>query len=341
MKTEILKITSCDETEKINKAAEFLKNGQLAAIPTETVYGLGANALSSDAVKKIFVAKGRPQDNPLIVHIAEFDEIYNIVKEVPPQAKILAEKYWPGPMTIILKKSDIIPDTVSAGLDTVAIRLPRHPIARAVIKAAGVPIAAPSANLSGSPSPTNARCVFDDMNGRIPLIVDSGDCEVGVESTVISLIGGTAKILRPGGITAEDVKNALGEVEIDRAVLNEIKPDEKVSSPGMKYKHYAPKTKIVIIKGTTEKYTGFLKNQSGNFGALCFEEEKGRITCPTVTYGKINDSLSQAQKLFDALRQTDKLGCDVVYAHCPKADGVGLAVLNRLLRSAGFEMKEV
>lgn len=341
MKTEVVKINSTEKIEDINKAGEILRNGGLVAIPTETVYGLGANAFDEEAVKSVFVAKGRPSDNPLIVHISEFEEIYTLVESVPESAKKLAEKYWPGPMTIILKKSDKIPSVVSGGLDTVAIRLPSHEIARAIIKASGVPIAAPSANLSGSPSPTNAKCVFDDMNGRIPMIVDGGECEVGVESTVLTLIGDKPRLLRPGGITPEQLREILGEIEIDNAVLHEIEQGAKVSSPGMKYKHYAPKTKVIIVKGNQKEYFEFLKNQGKNAGGLCFEEDAQFMPCKFITYGKCDNSLSQSNRLFNALREADKLGVDVVYARYPNENGVGLAVLNRLLRSAAFEVIEV
>ena len=341
MKTQIIKINSTQQKEEIKKAADVLKNGGLVGIPTETVYGLGANALDEEAVKSVFVAKGRPQDNPLIVHISDFDEIYDLVEEVPESAKKLAEKYWPGPMTIILKKSDKIPDVVSAGLDTVAIRLPEHEIARAIIRQAGVPIAAPSANVSGSPSPTSAKNVFEDMNGKIPLIVDGGECTVGVESTVVTLVKDKPKILRPGGITPEEISEVLGETELDKAVFENVGKDEKVSSPGMKYKHYAPKTKVIIVKGEREKYLEFLKNQTGNFGALCFEDDVDEIKCKFVTYGISTNSLSQSKNLFSALRKADALGVDVVYARYPYEDGMGIAVLNRLLRSAAFEVTEV
>ena len=341
MKTQIIKINSTQQKEEIKKAADVLKNGGLVGIPTETVYGLGANALDEEAVKSVFVAKGRPQDNPLIVHISDFDEIYDLVEEVPESAKKLAEKYWPGPMTIILKKSEKIPDVVSAGLDTVAIRLPEHEIARAIIRQAGVPIAAPSANVSGSPSPTSAKNVFEDMNGKIPLIVDGGECTVGVESTVVTLVKDKPKILRPGGITPEEISEVLGETELDKAVFENVGKDEKVSSPGMKYKHYAPKTKVIIVKGEREKYLEFLKNQTGNFGALCFEDDVDEIKCKFVTYGISTNSLSQSKNLFSALRKADALGVDVVYARYPYEDGMGIAVLNRLLRSAAFEVTEV
>lgn len=341
MKTEVIKIENINQKTEIKKAADIIRSGGLVGLPTETVYGLGANAFDEEAVKSVFVAKGRPGDNPLIVHISEFKEIYNLVREVPDNAKKLAEKYWPGPLTIILPKSDKIPDAVSAGLDTVAVRLPSHPIMREIIRESGVPIAAPSANLSGSPSPTNAQCVLDDMNGRIPMIVDGGDCQVGVESTVITFATDVPRLLRPGGVTPEQIEEVVGEIHIDKAVLSQIGKDEKVSSPGMKYKHYAPKTKIIIVKGADEKYFDFLEKQSGKIGAMCFEEDMDKIKIPCVAYGKKDDSLSQAQRLFDALRETDKMGVDTVYAHCPEEKGVGLAVMNRLLRSAGFEIIEV
>lgn len=341
METKILKIRSVNQQQDIEQAAKILKDGGLVALPTETVYGLGANALDEDAVKSIFHAKGRPQDNPLIVHISDFEEIYNLVAEIPESAKLLAEKYWPGPMTLILKKSDKIPYVVNAGLDTVAIRLPNHDITREIIRKSGVPVAAPSANISGSPSPTSAKSVYDDLNGKIPLIVDGGECQIGVESTVISLLNNKPSILRPGGVTPEQIKAVLGDVEIDKAVLNKIDSSQKVASPGMKYKHYAPETKVVIVKGTQKEYLDFLKKQTGCFGALCFEEDADLVGCKFVTYGKSGNSLSQSNRLFSALREADSLGVDIVYARYPFEDGMGLAVLNRLLRSAAFEVIEV
>ena len=246
MHTMLLKNTN----EDLLKAAEILKNGGLVGIPTETVYGLAADALNGQAVSKIFKAKGRPSDNPLIVHISDFEDIkkYNLVKEIPEKAKALAEAFWPGPLTIIMKKSDIIPLEVSAGLDTVAIRLPSHSTAREIIRYADTPLAAPSANLSGSPSPTTAAHVINDLNGRIEAVVDGGDCEVGLESTVITLVGDVPKVLRPGGITFAQLKSVLGEVTIDDAVLNKLADGAEAASPGMKYKHYSPKANVVLLK---------------------------------------------------------------------------------------------
>lgn len=324
------------------KAGEIIKSGGLVAIPTETVYGLGANALNGGAVKKIFIAKGRPQDNPLIVHISEMSEIPPLVAELPEKAKELAEKFWPGPLTIIMKKSDIIPDEVSAGLNTVAIRMPSHPVARAVIKAAGVPIAAPSANTSGLPSPTTAKHVIDDMSGKIDAVIDGGECKVGVESTVVTLATDVPKLLRPGGVTLEELESVLGKVEVDKAVTQPLEKNAVVSSPGMKYKHYSPKTKVVILKGEFENYCSYINNrQNEKRAALCFEGEEKYLNCPCVAYGAKGDGSSQAHGLFYALRELDSLGVDVAYARCPSQQGVGLAVYNRLIRAAAFEIREV
>ena len=240
MKTEVLSAYTDGgklHTENIARAAKLLAAGEVVAVPTETVYGLAANAYDEAAVRKIFSAKGRPQDNPLIVHIADFRDIYALVSQVPAAAKKLADAFWPGPLTVILPKSDKIPDAVSAGLATVAVRYPAHPVAQAVIQACGVPLAAPSANRSGSPSPTNAKYVLDDMDGRIPLILDGGGSQVGVESTVVTLATEVPRVLRPGGVTVEQLREVLGEVEVDDAVLHQLKAGETAASPGMKYKH--------------------------------------------------------------------------------------------------------
>ena len=337
MKTEILKATK----ESIEKAVVIIKNGGVVGLPTETVYGLGANAFDSSAVEKIFEAKGRPKDNPMIVHVSSVVEVYPLVKIFPEKAKLLAEKYWPGPLTIIMPKSDKVPSRTSGNLDTVAVRMPSHPVMREVIKKSGCPIAAPSANLSGSPSPTNAKYVFDDMDGRIELILDGGECEVGLESTVITLAGDKPRLLRPGGITPEQLEEVLGEIEIDKAVKSKLEENAEAASPGMKYKHYAPKIKVVIVKGDTEKYSRYVSAHSENAVALCFEDEAEKIPVKCVTYGRSDDSASQAKRLFDALRELDETGAEIAFAHCPSDEGVGLAVYNRLLRSAGFEVIEL
>ena len=340
MNTQLIQIHSpCVQDPGILRAAEILKGGGLVAIPTETVYGLAANALNETAVGHIFEAKGRPQDNPLIVHIARLEDWEPLVASVPERARLLAERFWPGPLTIILPKSNRIPSVVSAGLDTVAVRCPSHPAARAVIEAAGLPLAAPSANTSGRPSPTRAEHVLHDLGGRIDAVLDGGECGVGLESTVVSLCGEVPRLLRPGGVTAEQLRSALGEVEIDPAVLSRLKEGEKAMSPGMKYKHYSPRSRVVILDGNGAQYrTYLLSHQDENPAALCFEEDLPLPGVPCVCYGSEHEPDSQAHRLFDALRQVDDLDAGVVYARCPEKSGVGLAVYNRLIRAAGFEV---
>ncbi|NMP37373.1 MAG: threonylcarbamoyl-AMP synthase [Clostridiales bacterium] len=339
METKIFKIQSSDDTQAIAEVAEILKNGGIAAIPTETVYGLAAGAFDVKAVENIFIAKGRPQDNPLIVHIADFDSINELVSSLPDSARILAKKFWPGPLTMILPKSDKVPLVVTAGLDTVAVRMPSHPVAAAIIRASGLPLAAPSANLSGKPSPTNARYVIEDLNGRVDAIADGGDCSAGVESTVISLAGDVPRVLRPGVITVEQLRSVLGDVIVDKAVLSQPEKGAKVMSPGMKYKHYAPKAKITIINSSLERYIEYInENATENTAALCFDGEERLMPLKCVTYGGENDGMAQAHRLFDALRELDEIGAQTVFARCPSSDGVGLAVYNRLLRAAAFRV---
>lgn len=342
MKTEIYKASSKDDV-CLERAGEILRNGGLVAIPTETVYGLAANALDGEAVKKIYLAKGRPSDNPLIVHISDLSRWEPLVREIPQNALRLAEKYWPGPLTIILPKSDLIPPEVSGRLDTVAVRMPSNEIARAVIEKSGVPLAAPSANTSGKPSPTNARYVKEDLDGKIEMIIDGGDCGVGVESTVITLAGEVPKLLRPGAITPEMLEAVLGKIEIDSAVYEKLADGAVAASPGMKYKHYSPKASVVIVKGEFESYKKYvLENADESTAVLCFEEEAERLDgLRVITYGKQNDSFSQASRIFDALRQVDEAGAKTVYARFPEMSGMGLAVFNRLVRAAAFNIIEV
>ncbi len=342
MKTKLIKVTSPDD-KNLEEAGAILKNGGLVAIPTETVYGLAANALDSEAVKKIYQAKGRPSDNPLIVHISDLSQWKPLVREIPEKAKNLAVKYWPGPLTIILPKSDIVPAEVSGKLDTVAVRMPSNEIARAIIEKADVPLAAPSANTSGRPSPTNAKYVLSDLDGKIEMIVDAGDCEVGVESTVITLAAPVPRLLRPGAITPEMLESVLGEIEIDSAVYDKLAKDAVPSSPGMKYKHYSPKAKVVIVKGEFESYKKFVsENSDESTAVLCFEEDADKLNgFKTITYGKENDSYSQATRIFEALREVDEVGAKTVYARFPEMSGMGLAVFNRLVRAAAFNIIEV
>lgn len=337
MQTRVIDIRT-NKNEALEEASELLKSGEVVAIPTETVYGLAANALDEEAVKKIYIAKGRPSDNPLIVHISDISELSPLVKEIPEKVKVMASAFWPGPLTMIMKKSDVIPSVTSGGLSTVAIRMPENEYARAIIKSAGVPLAAPSANLSGSPSPTNAKYVFDDMNGRIPLIIDGGASKIGVESTVITFATEIPTVLRPGGVTVEEIRETIGEIKVADAVLHDLKEGETAASPGMKYKHYAPKANITILKGSLEKYIEYTSGK--DFFALVFEGEE-KFFKNAVTYGKANDGLSEAGRLFDALRELDEMGAKTVFARCPELTGVGLAVYNRLIRSAGFNIIEL
>ena len=334
MKTLYLK---SNDKNSIQTAADILKKGGLVAIPTETVYGLAANALDGEAVKNIFTAKGRPQDNPLIVHVASLEEIEPLVEKVDPRVYALAEKYWPGPLTVIMKKSSLIPDEVSAGLDTVAIRMPSHECAREIIEKSGLPLAAPSANASGKPSPTKASHVIEDLDGKIDAVVDGGECSVGVESTVVTLATEPPTLLRPGGITPEQLEEVLGAIQISSAVFEKLREGEKAESPGMKYKHYAPAAQVTIIKGSFEQYKKFLLAQKGTVCAVCFEGE-GKNFEKYIEYGKENDDISQAHRIFDALREVDAIGCDRAFVRCPISSGVGLAVYNRLLRSAAFRV---
>lgn len=328
--------------EEIMEAAVLLKAGGLVAIPTETVYGLAANALNGNAVKRIFEAKGRPQDNPLIVHIASLDTLPKLVATVPDEALALANRFWPGPLTIILPKASCIPDEVSAGLETVAVRFPSHPVARAIIQASGLPLAAPSANTSGRPSPTKAEHVLHDLSGKIEAVVDGGDCGVGLESTVISLAGDRPRLLRPGGVTHEQLEEVLGSVEIDPAVTHAVQKNAVVSSPGMKYKHYSPKARVVILKGGGEDYIRYVNaHKREGTAALCYNEDAAALQVPAVSLGPEEDGEEQARRLFDALRTIDQMGATLAYARCPKQTGVGLAVYNRLIRAAAFEVIEL
>lgn len=337
MQTEVINIEA-EYDRALSESARLIKDGQVVAIPTETVYGLAANALDEEAVQKIYIAKGRPSDNPLIVHISDISELSTLVADIPEKVKTMAEKFWPGPLTMIMKKSGVIPSVTSGGLDTVAVRMPESEYARSIIKACGVPLAAPSANLSGSPSPTNAKYVFDDMNGRIPLIIDGGKSKIGVESTVITFATGIPTVLRPGGVTVEEIRNTIGEVKVDDAVLHELKSGEKAASPGMKYKHYAPSADITILKGSLEQFIEYTRGK--DFFALVFEGEE-KYFKNAVTFGLPLDAVSEANRLFDALRELDEKGAKTVYARCPELSGVGLAVYNRLIRSAGFNIIEL
>ncbi len=338
MLTKLLKNTP----EDIEIAGDILKNGGLCAIPTETVYGLAANAFDENAVKNIFTAKGRAQDNPLIVHISDIEQLKPLVLEIPEMVLKLADKFWPGPLTMIMKKSDLIPNAVTCGMDTVAVRMPNNETALKIIESAGVPLAAPSANISGGVSPVSAKHCIDDLNGRIDAILDGGDCLVGVESTVLLCTQNPPKLLRPGFVTPDDIKAITKDIIVDDAVLNPLKEGVKPSSPGMKYKHYSPTANVIMITGSSKHYINYVNQQNGDdVFALCFDEDTKNLTKPFVTYGSINDDKAQAANLFNALRILDEKGAKTVFAHSPDVNGVGLAVLNRLLRAAAFRIIEV
>ncbi len=338
MNTRLYKISDTQKQKKeIEEIAALIKSGEAVAIPTETVYGIAADCFNDKAVEKIYLAKGRPSDNPLIVHISHFDEIYSLVEKVPEKAKELMNKYWPGPLTVILPKKSTVSDRVSGGLPTVAVRMPSHPVARAIIEASGTPLAAPSANISGFPSPTSFSYVKDDMCGRLPAIVDGGDCDFGIESTVITLAEDVPVLLRPGAVTHAQLEEILGEVKLHSAILNPLENNEQASSPGMKYKHYSPTASLTVLDGTKEEFIGFIKNNPhfADF-ALCFQGEENEIPLPTVTFGTEDDPFSQAKRLFDAFRELDNLGAKKVLVRSPSREGVGLGVCNRLYRAAGF-----
>ena len=322
------------------QAGTVLRRGGLVGIPTETVYGLGANGLDPAAVARIFAAKGRPQDNPLILHIPSADWLERYCADIPPAAYRLAEAFWPGPMTMILRRKPIVPDVVTAGLDTVGMRCPSHPVCRAIIQAAGVPVAAPSGNASGRPSPTNMEDMLEDMDGKIEGIVDGGPCSVGVESTIIDLTCVPPRLLRPGGVTLEDLRSVLGEVEVDPAVTRLMGPGEHPKAPGMKYRHYAPKAPVTVVKGDPARTAAYIRRhmQAGE-GVVCFDEFAGDYPGHTVErLGPAADKAAQARNVFDALRAFDSTDVPAIWSQCPDEGGIGLAVSNRLNKAAGFHI---
>lgn len=344
--TKILKVSpdlsGKSDIEKLQFAAEVIKKGGLVAFPTETVYGLGANALDEKAVASIFTAKGRAQDNPLIVHVSDKGDINKYAfAEGNEKADIMLSQ-MPAPLTVILPRREIVPLAVTAGLDSVAMRVPQNIVARKLIELSGLPISAPSANLSGKPSPTKAQHVIEDMTGRADVIIDGGDCEVGLESTVITLCKDIPMLLRPGGFTYERLCGLLGKVDISNAVLEQLKEGQKAESPGMKYKHYAPDVSVVLVKGGAKEVRAFLekKYNSENCGIICFEEDFSENSERVILVGSRKDNLKYAEKMFDALRSTDTIsGIDIVYAVLPETtDGISLAIYNRMLRAAGFNV---
>ena len=344
MTTEIIKLSDAQsESEKVKRAAELLLAGGLVAIPTETVYGLGALATDAEAAKKIYAAKGRPSDNPLIIHIAEPSDAERYAETNETYYR-LAAAFMPGPLTVILKKKDTVPYDVTGGLDTVAVRCPSHPVANAIIRECGVAIAAPSANLSGSPSPTTAEHVINDMQGRIDAIVDGGACEIGLESTIVKLDASTATLLRPGAITCDALSCVCERVEIAPSVTEELKQNERPLSPGMKYRHYAPSSPLVLLDGDEDCVIDFLQRaQNAEYCTiLCYDEEVEHLRYERlIPIGARDDLSKQAENLFSALREADTLDGDVIYAHLPKKEGIGLALYNRMIRAAAHTIKKI
>ena len=322
-------------------AALLIKSGEIVGVPTETVYGLGADATNADAVKKIFEAKGRPADNPLIVHVSDIEMMKQYTEDIPTVVYRLAEKFWPGPLTMVLSKKTNIPDLVTAGMDTVGIRMPSNESIRTIIKYLGKPIAAPSANKSGYPSPTTAQHVIDDMAGKIAAVVDDGPCAVGLESTVITFEGyDSVRILRPGVITPEQLKTVVDDVIIDKNITSDEMVDvEGVRSPGMKYKHYSPKAKIILVREGLEMFKKYVSEQEEpDSCSLIFDYDAAGFPYRYMTYG--NTPQEQAQQLFAKLREADKQKIKVLYVRAPRKEGIGLAVYNRLIRAAGYEVVE-
>ena len=330
--------------QDIQTAADLLRTGGLVGIPTETVYGLGANGLDPAAVGRIFQAKGRPQDNPLILHIPGSDWLERYCRDIPAAAYELARRFWHGPLTMVLRRRDNVPDQVTAGLDTVGMRCPAHPLCRAVIQAADVPVAAPSGNTSGRPSPTTAAHMLEDMDGRIDAILDGGPCSVGVESTIVDLTCTPPRLLRPGGITLEQLRAALGEVAVDPAVTRLMGAGERPRAPGMKYRHYAPKAPVTVVTGEPERSAAYIAAHAGpGDGVICFEEFLPMYAGgarPVMSLGPAGDKGEQARRVFDALRAFDHTAVSAIWAQCPDSGGIGLAVTNRLNKAAGFHIVE-
>jgi len=336
---ETLRLTAAD----ISAAAAIIRAGGLLGIPTETVYGLGADGLNEGAVHAIFEAKGRPQDNPLILHVPGADWLPRYCENIPDKAYDLTDRFWPGPLTIILPRKPEVPAAVTAGLSTVGMRCPACEVTRLVIKEADTPVAAPSGNTSGRPSPTSAADMLEDMDGKIDAILDDGTCSVGVESTIVDLTVTPPRLLRPGGVTLEELEEVLGEVAVDDAVRRLMAPGEQPKAPGMKYRHYAPKAPVTVVKGDPDETAGYIAARMGEkSGVICFDEFKGCFRGRHVeAIGAVRDQAQQARRIFDALRAFDRLDVTDIWAQSPTDDGLGLAVTNRLNKAAGFHIIEV
>ena len=348
MQTIIADMTNQIDEKAMKEAGEILKNGGLVAFPTETVYGLGANALDEQAAFRIYAAKGRPSDNPLIVHIAKMEDLCQIVKEIPEEARKLAEKFWPGPLTMIFQKKEIVPYGTTGGLDTVAVRMPNHPVALKMIEAGGGYIAAPSANTSGRPSPTTAQHVEDDLDGKIEMILDGGSVGIGVESTIVDLSAGVPTILRPGYINKAMLEEVIGKVEADPTLLS-ADCKQRPKAPGMRYKHYAPKADMVIVEGKEDKVISYIND------CICAELKKGN--CPGViasdetvhrycggnvkSMGSRQDELSISRHLYAVLREFDEQQVSCIFSEAFETPDLGQAIMNRMIKAAGHQIVRV
>lgn len=350
MNTKIVVLNpDCPDEAALQEAGQILRDGGLVGFPTETVYGLGGNALDKDASLKIYAAKGRPSNNPLIVHIAHRDEVYDLVREVPDMAEILMDAFWPGPMTLIMKKKPLVPDETTGGLDTVAVRFPSDPIAQALIAAARVPIAAPSGNLSGRPSPTMAQHMIEDMSGRIEMIIDGGQVGIGLESTIIDCTEDVPIILRPGFISQEMLEELFEYVTVDRASVGPMKEGERPKAPGMMYRHYAPKAPMTLFEGDTEAVVARIcalaeadAAAGKTVGIIGTDETFARYQVGLVrSFGSREHVNTVAHNLFAVLREFDDLNVDVIYAESVPKKGIGLAIMNRLSKAAGYHIERV
>ena len=346
MQTEVVFMDEAHIDEAVlAEAGRWIKQGELVAFPTETVYGLGGDALRADSSRKIYAAKNRPGDNPLIIHIAKWEDIYHICRDIPETAGKLAEAFWPGPLTMILKKQDIVPLETTGGMETVAVRLPGHAVARAFIEAAGGYVAAPSANVSGRPSPTLAKYVLEDMEGKIPLIIDGGPVGIGVESTIVDLTEEVPMILRPGFITREMLESVVGRVAEDRT-MTEVLKDVAPKAPGMKYRHYAPKGNLTIVAGPGERVVDYINSacreaaaRGKRTGVLCTVETMAQYRADSVKcVGTRTDESTVAQGLYQMLRECDDEGLEVLFAESFPTEGIGQAIMNRLLKAAGHQV---
>lgn len=337
------------DMEVIKEASDILHAGDMVVFPTETVYGLGADALDEMASKKIYAAKGRPSDNPLIVHVANEQQILPLVKEIPESARKLMKAFWPGPLTIIFNKSDVVPYGTTGGLDTVAIRMPNHKVALTLIEESNIPIAAPSANTSGRPSPTTAMHVMDDLNGKISMVIDGGAVGIGIESTIVDVTGDIPMILRPGYINKKMLEEVVGEVTIDKAILGPVSPDLKPKAPGMKYKHYAPKADFTMFDGDIDKVADRINELAESYikkgykvGIISSAESKDRYRYgEVISIGSRNNELSISKNLYKVLREFDDKQVDYILGETFRSEELGQAIMNRLLKAAGYQVETV